>query len=196
MSEVTLKESIIKYLSEILSAHRYQHVLGVAKAAKQLSLLYGYDPDDAEIAALLHDVAKELPKSEMQRLAKESFGNELPDEILQNGGLLHGYAAVTVAKNKFAITDQAILLAIAHHTTGAPHMSLLEKIIFLADYIEDNRDYDGVNELRMLASKDLDKAVLKGYDSTITHLLEQDKFVFVGTIINRNFQLHYMQSKQ
>lgn len=189
-----LKERIKIDLKHNLSEHRYTHVLGVAAAARKLAQQYGYDADKAEVAGLLHDAAKQLPLSDMQTLARRSFGGTLPDTIMSIGSLLHGYAAVTIAKETYKLTDPELLSSLAHHTTGAVHMGKLEKIIFVADYIEVNRDFDGVNKLRMLAATDLDEAVLAGYDSTISHLLEQKKTIFVGTVINRNDQIEYMAS--
>ena len=78
--------------------------------------------------------------------------------------------------------------------TGAEQMSTLEKIIFLADYIEVNRDFDGVDDLRQAARRDLDEAVLLGYDSTIRHLLDQGKPIFVGTVVNRNAQIDVVRA--
>lgn len=196
MYSETLKTTIKKDLKKILSPHRYQHVLGVAKAARQLATLYGADPDEAETAGLLHDAAKQRPLTDMQELARASFGDQLDPAILQNGGLLHGYAAVTVARTTYHLTDAGFLAALAHHTTGAPQMSTLEKIIFVADYIEENRDFDGVERLRNIAATDLDQAVLAGYDSTISHLLEQQKLIFIGTVTNRNAQILAMQKKE
>ena len=129
----------------------------------------------------------------MQALAEKSFP-VLPAPILANGGLLHGYAGVTVARERYGITDPALLGAVAHHTTGAEQMSTLEKIIFLADYIEVNRDFDGVDDLRQAARRDLDEAVLLGYDSTIRHLLDQGKPIFVGTVVNRNAQIDVVRA--
>ncbi|MCH4167183.1 MAG: bis(5'-nucleosyl)-tetraphosphatase (symmetrical) YqeK [Megasphaera sp.] len=191
-----LKEKIKIDLQHHLSGHRYAHILGVAAAARKLAQQYGYDADKAEVAGLLHDVAKQLPLQDMQSLARRSFGDTLPDAIMSIGSLLHGYAAVTIAKETYGLTDTELLDSLAHHTTGAVHMGLLEKIIFIADYIEVNRDFDGVEQLRMLAASDLDEAVLAGYDSTISHLLEQKKTIFVGTIVNRNGQIEYMASLQ
>lgn len=193
MSEITIKDSILAYISTHLSSHRYQHTLGVAAAARDLAIRYSYDPDKAEIAGLLHDVAKQLPMEEMRILAIKAFPDGLDPAIMANGGLLHGYAGVTISKERFHIHDEDIVMAIAHHTTGAVHMSVLEKIIFLADYIEVNRDFPGVNELREVAFENLDKAVLKGFDSTISHLIEQDKPIFIGTVTNRNYLLHDYQ---
>ena len=101
---------------------------------------------------------------------------------------------MTIARERYGITDQALLGAIAHHTTGAEQMSALEKIIFLADYIEVNRDFDGVDDLRKAARRNLDEAVLLGYDSTIRHLLDQGKPIFVGTVVNRNAQIDVVRA--
>ena len=175
MYNEALKEKIKKDLQQSLSKHRYTHVLGVAAKARELAGQYGGDLDQAEVAGLLHDAAKQKTLADMQTLARRSFGDTLPDTIMSIGSLLHGYAAVTIAKEMYGIHDEDLLAALAHHTTGAEQMSTLEKIIFIADYIEVNRDFDGVEHLRSIAAQDLDQAVLAGYDSTISHLLDQKK---------------------
>ena len=194
MYNEALKEKIKQDLKESLSKHRYTHVLGVAAKARELASQYGGDLDQAEVAGLLHDAAKQKPLEEMQQLARRSFGDSLPAAIMSVGGLLHGYAAVTIAKETYGIQDETLLAALAHHTTGAKHMGTLEKIIFIADYIEVNRDFDGVETLRKLAATDLNLAVLAGYDSTISHLLEQEKPIYAGTVSNRNALLLAMQA--
>lgn len=194
MYNETLKETIRKNLKQTLSNHRYIHVLGVAATARKMALQYGADPDKAEVAGLLHDSAKEVPLKDMQKLAVKAFGDTLDPAIMAAGSLLHGYAAVTIAKDTYGLDDPDLLASLAHHTTGAPHMSTLEKIVFVADYIEPSRDYDGVDELRQIAATDLDKAVLAGYDSTVGHLVEQDKPIFVGTVANRNAQIAAMKA--
>lgn len=191
----TLKKKIMHDLSASLSAYRYTHSVGVAGTARSLAMEYGVNPDMAEIAGLLHDAAKELPLPEMQRLAAKAFADTLGPEIMGIGGLLHGYAAVTIARETYGLCEAEFLDSLAHHTTGAPHMGTLEKIIFVADYIEPNREYDGVEALRQAAARDLDEAVLAGYDSTIGHLLEQHKFIFTGTVVNRNAHIAYMKGK-
>lgn len=194
MTKGALQERIIKDLEKNLTPHRFTHVLGVAKAAKALANQYGADVDKAELAGLLHDVAKQKPLEEMQQLARKAFGDTLDPVIMATGSLLHGYAAVTVAKDDYGIDDEQVLKALSHHTTGAVHMGTLEKIIFVADYIEENRDFDGVETLRRIAAQDLDEAVLAGYDSTITHLIDQGKTIFVGTVMNRNGQILSMKA--
>lgn len=194
MYNEALKEKIKNDLQKSLSKHRYTHVLGVAAKARELAGQYGGSLDQAEVAGLLHDAAKQKSLPEMQQLARRSFGNTLPDTIMSIGSLLHGYAAVTIARETYGIHDEELLAALAHHTTGAEQMGTLEKIIFIADYIEINRDFDGVEALRKIAAADLDQAVLAGYDSTISHLLEQKKTIYTGTVINRNALILAMQA--
>lgn len=196
MYDEKLKRRIRKDLEKKLSKHRFVHTLGVAQAAMHLAEKYGGDSEKAELAGLLHDAAKELSLKDMQTLSCRSFNHELAPEIMGTGSLLHGYAAATIARETYGIEDTDIILAIAHHTTGALHMGLLEKIVFLADYIEVNRDFDGVERLRKAADEDLDKAVLYGYDSTISNLLHKEKTIFTGTVQCRNSQIDYMKSLQ
>lgn len=193
MCRKEIKERIKQDLVRELSPHRYRHTLGVAAAAHALAQRYGADADKAELAGLLHDSAKELPLKAMQALAARSF-TELPPEVKAIGSLLHGYAAATIARERYGITDEEICQAVAHHTTGAAPMSKLEKIIFLADYIEENRDFDGVKALRREAGHNLDKAVLLGFDSTISHLLEQGKTIYIGTVAYRNYLIEEIKS--
>ena len=152
-------------MAERLSPKRYKHTLGVAAAAVKLAHIYGLDEEKAEVAGLLHDAAN----------------------------LLHGYASAAYAVLKYNILDKEIVDAIAHHTTGAKEMKPLEKVIFMADYIEENRDFPGVGTLREIAFKDLDRAVLAGYDMTISYLLQEEKTIFTGTVVNRNALLNEMR---
>ena len=168
-----------------LSKKRFKHTLGVVESATHLAELYGVDVEQARLAALLHDCAKELPLKEMQNLVSaESY--EADQELLSNGNLLHGLAGMIRAKQEFSISDADVLEAIRVHTTGKVHMSKLDKVIFLADYIEPNRDFPGVDELRKVAEQNLDKAVLLGFDNTIIHLIEQKQSIYPLTILGRN----------
>lgn len=186
-----LANQIQKDLEPLVSKKRYKHVLGVAETAKQLATKYGTNENVAELAGLLHDMAKEKPLSEMQSLAMRHYP-VLTDEVREQGKLLHGFAAAAMAVENYGILDQDVLAAIAHHTVGNSPMSLLEKIIFLADYIEKNRDFPGVRQLREVAGQDLDKAVLLGFDITIRYLLETGESIYIGTIIARNVLLKEM----
>lgn len=168
-----------------LSSKRFAHTLGVVDMAKRLAIHYGASVQHAEVAALLHDAMKESSLQEMQSLVMEA---QIPvdSEMLKNGALLHGPAGAAYAKIALHIQDEAICESIRVHTLGSTHMSVLDKIIFLADYIEPNRDFPGVEELRNLAFQDLNAAVVKAYDGTIRHLLDQGLSIHVDTIRGRN----------
>lgn len=188
-------ESIRKDLQLKLSPRRYAHTEGVAKAAKALALLYGVNPEKAELAGLLHDCAKEMPLSKMQELSKE-LGLLITPEVFKNGALLHGPLGAALAYHVYGVEDGDILEAIRVHTTGKVGMKALDKILFLADYIEETRDFPGVEELRALSLISLDKAVLAGYDTTISFLLSQKQSIYFKTILGRNDMLRVINSSQ
>ena len=178
-------EEIQKDLEKHLSHARYIHVLGVVSEAEKLALQYGADPEKARMAALVHDCAKELPLPDMQKLV-HSRGWYPEDYVMNNGSLLHGPAGSALAAKKYGIQDSDILMAVYYHTTGRPGMAQLEKIIFLADYIEPSRHFPGVEEIRNEAYKNLDQGVLKGYESTISHLLSQHQYIYEMTFKGYN----------
>lgn len=172
-------------LKSRLSKKRYKHSAGVAKMGKHLALLYGADPDKAFLAGWLHDSAKELTLEEMQKIV-ESAGLKLDPYMLHSRALLHGPAGSVLASTRYGVNDSEIAGSIYYHTTGCPNMTKMEKIIFLADYIEPTRDFPGVDLLRKLADISLDKACLAAYDSTIRHLLDQEAYIYPLTFSGRN----------
>lgn len=178
-------DKIIGELKKELSSKRFHHTEGVAHTARKLALRYGADPEKAYIAGWIHDCAKEMPLSEMQEWTKKD-GMRLDPYMMGSRALLHGPAGSAYAKLHFHMDDEEILSAVVYHTTGRPHMTLLEKIVFLADYIEPSRDFPGVEGLRKLAEKDLDEAMLAAYDSTIRHLLDQEAYIYDLTFLGRN----------
>lgn len=160
-------------------------MLGVVESAEKLALLYGESVETARMAALLHDCAKELPLRSMQDLTLVDYPN-CDAELLASGALLHGLAGSCMAMHRYGITDENILEAIRVHTTGKVGMSILDKIVFLADYIEPNRDFPGVEPLRNMSEKSLDRAILLAYDTTLRHLLDQGLSIYYQTILGRN----------
>jgi len=178
-------ENIQKDLKNILSGKRFHHSEGVAQTAFYLAKKYGADPDKAFLAGWVHDCAKELSLSEMKSIAMD-YHLPVDSVLLSSRALLHGPVGSILAEIKYGITDKQIKSAIYYHTTGHADMTLMEKIIFLADYIEPSRDFPGVDKLRQLADRDLDKALLAAYDSTISHLLEQGAYIYDLTFIGRN----------
>lgn len=185
-------EEIIEDMRGRISPKRFAHILGVARAAMALADRYGESVQQAYVAGLLHDCAKELPLSKMQELV-DGAGIRVDRELYRNGALLHGIAGAVMALDRYGVTDPDILEAIRVHTTGKLSMSQLDKIIFLADYIEETRDFPGVEELRRLAFQDLDRAVLAGYDNTIRHLLDQGIPIYFKTILGRNDMLRQIK---
>ena len=152
---------------------RLTHTLGVRSTAVTLAALHGAPIQAAGVAAMLHDIAKPLPLSEMQALARR-YGLDLPQEILDSGNLLHGPLAAAIAEHELGINDPRVLSAIACHTTGKAGMTALDKVLFLADAIEPSRaDYPGLREIRVLARTDLDAAVLMSMRRTQEYVLSR-----------------------
>ena len=130
---------IRKKLKKKLDTARYEHTLGVAYTAACLAMRYGADIQKAEVAGLLHDCAKCIPDEEkLQKCEKHHL--PISDAERKNPSLLHAKLGAYYARQKYGITDEEILGAITWHTTGKPEMTLLEEIVFIADYIEPDRD--------------------------------------------------------
>ncbi len=154
-------------LQSALSIGRYKHTLGVVETAEKLAVFYGVEVEKAKIAALLHDCAKDYPSELTTRLCKECH-IKIDDVIRKNINLAHGFLGAKVAKKEYEVHDKEILDAIKYHTFGRENMTLLDKIIFIADYIEPNReDFAGLTEVRKLAYEDIDKAMIVALQTTI-----------------------------
>lgn len=153
-------EAFREYNRARLSPGRLAHVLGCEEEAVNLARRWGADENDARAAALLHDITKELDLPAQLKLCDE-YGIVLDNVEKTSPKLPHAKTAAALAKAVFRVPDH-ISEAISWHTTGKAGMSLLEKILFLADYIEPTRDFPGVEEIRKLAYEDLDGAVMLG----------------------------------
>ena len=163
------RQFYIDYAREHTGDRRFRHTLGVEKLAVELAKLYGEDEKKASVAAILHDTAKKMK----DKLAAAQNYNIEPDEIEKMmPDLLHGPLAAAVMKRELSITDDDMLNAVAYHTTGRAGMSRLEKIIYMADLLEENRDFPGVEELRSAIRKDLDDGTLKGMAHVLSYLAE------------------------
>jgi len=184
-------EEIIKKLSKSLSDERYVHTLGVKEVAIKLAIKYGVDVNKAEIAALLHDCAKEYTKEQSREFCKE---HNISLDYLENyPKVLHSHLGYYVAKFDYGIIDEEILESIKYHTTGNERMTKLEKIIYLADFLDPNRNYasymEEYNETKKLAYEDLDAAMLYCLEFTIKkipkELLYKDTLVAYDYYLNR-----------
>ena len=157
----------------LLKENRVAHVLGCRDTAVELAKRWGADETDAARAALLHDITKALDGPLQLTLCKE-YGILLGAFSKQNPKTLHALTGSLVAQRIFGEND-AVVSAIRHHTTGKADMNLLQKIIYVADYMEPNRDFPGVEKLRQLAFTDIDAALRLGLEMTINMLKEQGR---------------------
>lgn len=179
------RDEALAIVKEQLTEKRYIHTLGVMQTALELARRYNVDERKAEFAAIFHDYAKYRPIEEMRQLVIE---NGLGDDFLHYGTeLLHAPCGAFLVEKEVGIQDRDVLLAIRYHTTGRPNMTPLEKVIFLADYIEPNRSFPGVDEVRKLAKTDLNYACLTALKNTIRYLLEKEVTIYPGTLAAYNY---------
>lgn len=161
---------IRKKLKKDLERKRYVHTKGVATTAVCLAMAYGYDMKKAYLAGLLHDNAKSIPTDEKKKLCKKYIIELNPAEE-KNPELIHAKLGAYRAKDVYQIDDEDILSAIACHTTGKPKMNTLDKIIYIADYIEPGRrPLPMLDEIRAVAFQNLDKAMYLILKSTLSYL--------------------------
>lgn len=180
-------EEIKEELKKRLTEKRYIHSLGTMKAAGELAKIYGEDEEEARFAGLLHDVAKEMPKEQIEEYLREH--NIEADEIeKEQMGLLHAKIGASIAKEEFGASLK-VQKAICYHTTGNKEMDTFAKIIYLADKLEENRTYDEVEELREIAKKDLDKAMLITLSFALQKSIKKEKMIHPDTILIRNHLL-------
>ncbi len=164
-------------LSEELDKKRYAHTLGVAYTAVSLAMAHGTDMYNAYLAGLLHDNAKCISSEKKRKLCKkyDIVLNEAEDK---NPDLLHAKLGAIRAREKYHVEDRAVLEAIKYHTTGKPAMTELEKIIYIADYIEPNRKMlPGLPEIRTTAFRDLNRAMVLILKNTLAYLREKGVFI-------------------
>ena len=158
---------------DLLNPNRVKHVLGCRDTAADLAKVWGANETDAARAGLLHDITKALDGPLQLTLCRE-YGKVLDEFSENNPKTLHALTGSLVAERIFG-ENEAVVKAIESHTTGKPAMNTLEKIIYVADYMEPNRDFPGVEELRRLAYTDLDGALKLGLEMTLDMLRQQKR---------------------
>lgn len=176
----TLRPVALSYLKH----KRIPHVLGTEQEAIRLAERYGADVEKARVAALLHDCTKRLDMEEQLDLCRQ-YGIRLDALEQQALKLLHAKTGAAIARDVFGVDDE-IYRAIWWHTTGHAGMTLLEKIMYLADYIEPSRDFPGVDKLRAVCYKDLDEGLLMGLEMTIEEMTSMGNPVHHATIEARD----------
>ena len=178
-------DEIRKILEEKMSVKRMKHMQNVADEAKSLAKKWGANPDSAYLAGLVHDCAKELD-AETTKEQLRGFGFEITPEFEKCPALLHGPLGAYLAKRDFGIDDPDILNAVYYHTTGRAEMSTLEKIIYIADFIEPSRSFRDVELVRGIAYEDLDAAVLCEAEMLIVFTLMKGKYLHPASLATRN----------
>ncbi len=157
-------EELLDIIKKQLSNKRWKHTVNVVKAAKSLALTWHVDEAKAEFSAYCHDYAKEFSDEESAGFIRKYH---LPEKFFDYMEIAHGPVAAAILENVYGVADEDILNAVRYHTTGRANMSLLEKIVNLADLIEEGRDYVGVDEIRQLAYKDLDAACILAFEGVL-----------------------------
>lgn len=168
-----------------LTEKRYHHSLCVAEAAVTLAKKYGGDSRKAETAGILHDIMKDLPQGEQLKMM-EQFGIILTNVERAAPKLWHAVLGAAYIKNELHLDDAEILDAVRYHTTGRENMTLLDKIIFIADFISADRDYEGVENLRKAAEVSLEEAMIAGITFTIQDLASGCKPIHPDTVAAYN----------
>lgn len=173
MDRMTDINSILEYLQKKQTSKRFHHTLGVAYTATAMAMQFDADIKSAEIAGLLHDCAKYMDDNKCLKYCKK-YNLPITEVEKRNPFLLHGKIGAHMAKERFGVIDEDIINAIHNHTTGRPGMSRLEKIIFIADYIEPSRKLQpNLNELRKLAFKDLDATLIWILKDSLMYLADK-----------------------
>ena len=171
------KQLIYNKVQEMLPEKRFIHSIDVASCAVKLSKIYNYDEEKCYIAGITHDCAKYLTKDEVEYYVNK-YNIQLDELETNNLALSHSLIGSYIAKFELGINDEDIINAIKYHTTGKEEMTLLEKIIYMADLIEEGRNYPGVELLRELTyNGKLDEALLLSFNNTIKLVLDRRPFI-------------------
>lgn len=182
-------------LRKALTENRYRHTMGVMYTACNLAFVHGADLHKARMAGLLHDCAKCIPNSEKITICRKK-NIPVTDFEMEHPVLLHAKLGAYMAKHDYEIDDPDILSAITWHTTGRPDMTLLEKIVFIADYIEPNRDKQPhLPEIRKMAYHDIDECMYMILKDTIDYLSDNPKSMDTTTCDAYDFYLKVHEEK-
>lgn len=178
-------EHMRQRVKERLLPDRYEHTIRVTETAIELAKRFGVNVEEVRIAALLHDYAKNIDEQELKNYIKKF---NLPDELLSyHAELWHGPVGSKLVEKQFNISNQTILRAIYYHTTGRAQMSPVEMVVFLADYIEPDRNFPAVHGVREEAKKDLTLAARSALKHTIIFLLTKDAVIHPDTFLAYNY---------
>lgn len=185
------RQALLEKIRVAMKPARFQHVLGVEQAALALADRYGCDPKKASLAALLHDYAKEVEDQVfLDLIAKYDLDRDL---LNWDNNIWHGVVGAYKIAEDFGLEDEEIFQAIQRHTIGAGQMTLLDKVLYVADYIEPNREFPGVDEARRIARESLDKAVAYETAQTISYLAKKGIPIYPQTLETYNGYVAYLK---
>ncbi|MCK3936747.1 HD domain-containing protein [Streptococcus suis] len=185
------RQALLEKIRVAMKPARFQHVLGVEEVALALADQYGCDPKKASLAALLHDYAKEVEDQVfLDLIAKYDLDRDL---LNWDNNIWHGVVGAYKIAEDFGLKDEEIFQAIQRHTIGAGQMTLLDKVLYVADYIEPNRDFPGVDEARRIARESLDKAVAYETAQTISYLAKKGIPIYPQTLETYNGYVAYLK---
>lgn len=183
-------------LKDVLQPKRYEHTLGVRYTAASLAMCHGVDVDKAQLAGILHDCAKSYSDEELLSMAEE-YQLSISDVERISPYLLHAKVGAYLAEHIYGVKDEEVLEAIRYHTTGKPEMTALEKIVFIADYIEPNRKMiKGLPESRKLAYKDLDEAMYYILENTLNYLKEKSVNTTIDATTKSAYEFYAYKKKE
>ncbi len=174
-----------RLIKPLLNKDRFYHSVCVSKEAKRLARLYGADEEKAEIAGMLHDVTKNMPESEQLKIIAASdiiVGNLAAELAGRKSRLWHAISGAVYVRDVLKIDDDEIFGAIMWHTSGRAEMTLLEKVIFVADFTSEDRDYKDVDKMRKLSNKSLEHAIVEGIRFTVDELMRLGDYVSADSI--------------
>lgn len=191
---IPLKE-LKKKIKKSMDENRYEHTMGVMYCCAALAMRYEYDVEKAMLAGLLHDCAKCMPNDKKLKTA-EKHGIEVTRLERKNPFLLHAKLGAYLAEKKYGVTDKDILSAIRWHTTGCPEMTLLDKIVYVADYIEPKRSRaPNLKEVRRLSFIDIDRALLKILSDTLEYLKDSTEDIDLMTKMTYDYYINKQQEE-
>lgn len=189
-------EEIKQKLEFALSPRRFIHSVNVMAVSRDLAERYGLNIEKAALAGILHDCARDIRGADLINKCRE-YSIELNEITERQPELIHGPLGSKIAANEYHVTDEEVLGAISCHTTGRAGMNLLDKIVFLADYIEPNRSFPGVQEVRKTAYEDIDAAMIAALDKTMRHVMSKGALIHPDTFYARNaILIDKMKNKQ
>ena len=186
---------ILVTLANELRPARFRHCRDVSQTAVRLAERWDADIEKARLAGILHDCARNLKGEELLKTSRQFGMIPSPLELLQPA-LIHAPLGAIIAERRFGISEPQVLQAIRRHTTGAPQMTLLDKVIYLSDCIEPGRNFSGVRKIRDVAVEDLDAAVLLAYEHSILFVVANGGLLHPNTVEGRNSLLMELKASR